>query len=92
MNEKLIREAFVKWLPTYCFQRPPEGYMVVMQDAFIAGALAALDAEKVEYCEWDESGINGSTSCGRCFNNHTDIPVGIPCPYCFKPIRIKEPS
>lgn len=41
------KEAFEKWLRSYCFQAPPDRDYQLMKDAFMEGAgFAALEAEK----------------------------------------------
>lgn len=61
------------------------------RDMFAIAIDRMIEKEEMNagYCELYTSGINGSTSCGRVFNNHADVPVGLPCPYCGSPIRIK---
>ena len=94
MNEKLIGEALVlaesyindgKELPN----DPNHPYYKTSEA--VEQALASLDAEKVEYCEWERRprGIYLAV-CGRQLYGYPDGKYPVECPVCGKPIRIKE--
>lgn len=81
MNEKLILEALEYGLECARVDGSPA------EEPFLQ-ALASIDAEKVEYCEWTQK-YEGYNSPPERPSTYFSYPFAF-CPYCGKPIRIKE--